>query len=148
MARNITRYDPMSDMVRTGMFPDIGNLFREFALSPSFRGMEVEPRMKIDIEDADQSYVVKADVPGVKKEDINVSIEGNMVTIRADVREEKKTEKGNMIRTERYFGEEVRTFALPQDVDDAKAEAKYENGVLMLTLPKKAGTGGKKLTIQ
>jgi HSP20 family protein len=53
-----------------------------------------------------------------------------------------------MIRSERMYGEDFRSFSLPQEVDESKAEAKYENGVLMLTLPKKSGTGGKKLTVQ
>lgn len=149
MARNIARYEPMSDMIRSGMFPDIGNLFREFSLSPVMRGMEMEPRMKIDIEEDDQNYLVKAEVPGVKKEDISVDISGNAVSIRADVKEERTDQKsGNMLRSERYFGEQMRTFTLPQDVDESKAQAKYENGILSLTLPKKQGGASKKLTIQ
>lgn len=149
MARNIARYEPMADIARSGMFPDIGNLFREFSLAPIMRGLELEPRMKVDIEEADQNYVVRAEVPGAKKEDISVDIAGNMVSIRAEVKEERSDQKGrNMLRSERCFGEELRTFTLPQEVDESKAEAKYENGMLTLTLPKKQGAGGKKLTIQ
>lgn len=149
MARNIARYEPMSDMIRSGMFPDIANLFREFSLSPIMHGLEMEPRMKIDIEENDQNYLVKAEVPGVKKEDISVDIAGNAVSIRADVKEERLDRKsGNMLRSERYYGEQMRSFTLPQDVDESKAEAKYENGILSLTLPKKQGGAGKKLTVQ
>lgn len=148
MARNIARFEPMNEIMRSGMVPDIGNLFREFSLSPMLRGMELEPRMKIDVEEAGQNYVVRADVPGVKKEDISIDINGAMVSIRTEARQEHEEKGKNMLRSERYFGEEYRSFSLPQEVDEAKAEAKYDNGVLTLTLPKKAGGGGKKITVQ
>lgn len=147
MARNITRFSPMADMARFGGFPNIEDIFREFSMMPSVRG-ELEPRMRVDIEESDQAYTLKADVPGAKKEDIKVSIDGNRVTIRADVSEERTEQSGALLRSERYFGEEYRTFTLPQSIDESKAEAKVENGVLMLTLPKKSGAGGKQLTVQ
>jgi len=148
MARNITRYEPMSEMVRSGLFPDIGNFLREFSLSPS-HGMEMEPRMRVDVEETPESYVVKADVPGVKKDDISVDIAGNTVTIKAEVKQENSDRSNsNMLHTERYYGEERRSFTLPQDVDESHAEAKYENGVLHLRLPKKQTSASKKLTIQ
>jgi HSP20 family protein len=149
MARNITRYDPMSELSRPGLFPDIGNFFREFAMSPLARGMDVEPRMKVDVEETAQNYVVTAEVPGVKKEDISVDISGNTVSIKAEMKEEKSGESGgNMLHTERYYGEQMRSFTLPQEVDEAQAQAKYENGLLFLTLPKKQASASKKLTIQ
>ncbi|HJV53175.1 MAG TPA: Hsp20/alpha crystallin family protein, partial [Noviherbaspirillum sp.] len=87
--------------------------------------------------------------PGVKKEDIKISIEGSTVSIRAETREEKQEKmEGNMMRSERYFGEQYRSFSLPQEVDEGKAEAKYQDGVLSLTLPKKAGATSKQITIQ
>lgn len=148
MARNIARYNPMSDLARPGVFPGIEELIRDFALAPMLRGMEQAPRMKVDIEENDKAYIVRAEVPGTKKEDIQISIDRNLMSIRADITEEKREEKSNMIRSERVFGEEFRTFALPQEVDESKAEAKYDNGVLTLTLPKKSGAGGRKLTVQ
>lgn len=150
MARNLirSRANPVSELMRSGGFPGIEDLFREFSMAPAFRALEQAPRMKVDVEENDQAYILKADVPGTRKEDISVSIEGNMVSIRAEVAEEKSDQKGNMIRSERIFGEEFRSFALPQEVDEAKSEAKIENGVLILTLPKKTGTGGRKLQIQ
>lgn len=149
MPRNITRYEPMSEMMRSGLFPEIGNFFREFAMSPLGRGMELEPRMKLDVEETPQNYTVTVEVPGVKKENISVDIAGNTVSIRAELKEEK-SEKGdsNMLHTERYYGEQMRSFTLPQEVDEAQAQAKYENGLLYLTLPKKQASGSKKLTIQ
>jgi HSP20 family protein len=148
MARNMTRSNQTRDMTRSGSFPNIGDLFREFSLVPSLRGLEPEPRMKVDVEETDQAYILKAEVPGADREDITVSIDGNVVSIRADVEEERVDENGNMIRSERMFGEELRSFTLPQEVDESKAQAKMENGVLVLTLPKKSGGSSKKLAIQ
>ena len=148
MARNMTRPNPSRDLVRTGSFPNIGDIFREFSMMPSLRGLEPETRMRVDVEEDDQNYIMKAEVPGVDKDAITVSIDGNTVSIKADMREEKMDQNTSMIRSERMFGEEFRSFTLPQEVDDAKAQAKMENGLLILTLPKKSGAGAKKLAIQ
>lgn len=148
MARNMMRPNPSRDLVRTGSFPNIGDIFREFSMMPSLRGLEPETRMRVDVEENDQNYIMKAEVPGVDKDAITVSIDGNTVSIKADVREEKMDQNTSMIRSERMFGEEFRSFTLPQEVDDAKAQAKMENGLLILTLPKKSGAGAKKLAIQ
>jgi len=127
MARNITRFEPMSDLMRSGLFPDVGNFFREFSMSPAIRGMELEPRMKVDVEETGDSYVVTAEVPGVKKEDISVDISGNTVSIKAEVKQETSEKSGGkVLHTERYYGEQMRSFTLPQDVDDTQAQAKYE----------------------
>jgi HSP20 family protein len=78
-----------------------------------------------------------------------VSVEGNRVSINAEVKEEKRAEDaGRLVRSERFFGQQYRSFTLPLEVDDAAAEAKYHDGILELTLPKKAGGGGKQLSIQ
>lgn len=152
MARNMTRANPRSDLVRAGaggtFFPGIEDFFRDLSMAPALRALEQAPRMKVDVEENDQAYIMRADVPGADREDITVSIDGNMVSIRANVEQERSDQGGNMLRNERIYGEEYRTFTLPQEVDDSKAEAKIENGVLVLTLPKKSGTGGKKLQIQ
>jgi HSP20 family protein len=91
---------------------------------------------------------MRADVPGADRENIMVNIDGNTISIRANVEEQRSDQQGNMLRTERIVGEEYRTFTLPQEVDEARADAKIENGVLVLTLPKKSGSGGRKLNIQ
>ncbi len=107
-------------------------------------------KMRIDVSEKDNNYVVKADIPGVKKDDINVRIDGNVIQIDAEVKEEKETRgDGNkLLRSERYYGNISRTFSLAQDVDDGKAEAKYADGVLTLQLPKKASTASRKLAVQ
>lgn len=107
-------------------------------------------KMRIDVSEKDDAYQVKADIPGVKKEDINVRIDGNVVQIDAEVKREKET-KGNgdkVLRSERYWGNISRTFSLAQDVDDSKVQAKYADGVLSLELPKKASAASKKITVQ
>lgn len=146
---NLTRFDPFREMMRLDPFRNADDFLKEFSMLPSLRGMEAEPRIRVDVSETDQAFQIKADIPGVKKEDIKVSIEGGTVSIRAEVKSEKeeKTE-GNMVRSERYYGEQYRSFSLPQDVDESKAEARYENGVLNLTLPKKAGSAKKQITIQ
>jgi HSP20 family protein len=107
-------------------------------------------QMRIDVAEKDNAYEVKADIPGVKKDDISVRIDGNVVQIDAEVKREKETkgEGGKILRSERYYGNVSRTFSLAEDVDDSKAEAKYADGVLTLALPKKATAASKKLTVQ
>ena len=104
--------------------------------------------MRADVAESDQAYTVKAEIPGVKKEDIKISVEGNRVAINAEVREEKDEKTTGMMHSERYYGKHSRSFTLPQEVDETKAEAKYENGLLMLTLPKKSGAGARQVAVK
>jgi HSP20 family protein len=106
------------------------------------------PQIRIDLTEAEDAYTVKADIPGVKKEDIEVRIEGNQVTIGAEVKQDKEEKKeGRVLRTERRYGYASRSFTLASAVDDARAEAKYDNGVLRLRLPKKATSQSKRLQV-
>lgn len=148
MANSLMRYDPFSDIARLDPFRGMDELFRDMAMAPALRGGEAGQRIRMDVEETDQSYVVTADIPGVKKEDIKVAVDGNQLTISAQVQEERQSNTAGMLRSERYYGQQYRSITLPQEVDDTQAEAKYEGGVLRLTLPKKPGTGGKQLTIQ
>lgn len=145
---NLTRYDPFGDIARFEPFRNIEELLRDFRMAPALRNFEAEPRIRIDLAETDQAYTMKAEIPGAKKEDIKVAIDGNQVTLSAEVRQETEEKVGNMLRTERYYGEQSRTFSLPQEVDDTQAVAKYSDGILELTLPKKPGTSRKQLQIQ
>ena len=107
--------------------------------------LDMAPRM--DVSETDQGYTVKADIPGVKKEDIKVNIEGNQVSISAQTQRESEQKSENMLCTERSWGQYYRSFSLPQAVDDTAAKAEYRDGVLELTLPKKAGGTSRKLDI-
>jgi HSP20 family protein len=106
--------------------------------------------MRVDVSELDNAYEVKADIPGVKKEDINVRIDGNVVQIDAEVKRESesKDKGGKVLRSERYYGNISRSFSLADDVDEAKAEAKYAEGVLTLKLPKKTTAAARKVAVQ
>jgi len=111
--------------------------------------MEVAPRIKLDLIERDDSYAVKAEIPGVRKEDIDIRVEGNLVTISAEMKKEKEEKKeGRVLRRERQEGYASRSFTLACPVDDGKAEAKFVDGVLELTLPKKAPTSTKRLAVK
>lgn len=108
--------------------------------------------VRVDVVEKNGVYKVRADLPGVKKENINVRIDGNIVRIDAETQDAKefKEDGGKVLRSERYYGSVSRSFSLADDVDESKAVAKYSDGVLSLELPRKAssGSGAKRLTIQ
>lgn len=144
MMANITRYDPF-DVT----FEPFDDLFKGFFRPARFEGQPQQMQIKMDVKENDKAYTVHAEIPGVKKEDIHVTIEGNQVSISAEVKKEKEEKEGEkVLRSERYYGKVYRSFSLGHDVDDAAATAKYSEGVLDLTLPKKATSSAKKLSIQ
>lgn len=143
---NLTRWSPFKTLSRLEQSP-FEDLFNGFGLRPRWSELET-PEMRIDVTENDRSYAVKAEIPGVNKDDIDVSIEGNQVSISAEIkRETKKKEDDRDICTERYYGQIYRSFGLPAEVDNTKASAHYENGVLTLDLPKKGNGHGRKLTV-
>ena len=153
---NITRYDPFAELARVeplltrfDPFLDMDDMFSRFMMRPVLRGgLEMEPQIKMDIKEADGMYKVKAEIPGVSKEDIHVSIEGNRVSISAEVKKETEEKKGErVIRSERSYGMTTRSFSLAEEVDQGKAQAKYADGVLELTLSKKPGTSRKEISV-
>ncbi len=146
---NITRFDPFKQMARFDPFWDVGDFFKGFMSRPILRDTDFEPQIKLDVTEEDKAYTVKAEIPGAKKEDIQVSIEGNQISIAAEVKREKEEKEGRkLVRSERYYGRQYRSFSLAHDIDQAKAEAEYKDGVLQLTLPKKSNGAAKKLTVK
>ncbi len=139
---NLTRWDPFEE--------NLDDLFKGFLLRPMRLEQSQEPaRIRMDVKEDEKAYVVHAEIPGVKKEDIQVSIDGNQVAITAEVKRQKEDKQGEKtLRTERYYGKVYRAFSLAQDVDQEQAQARYENGVLELTLPKRAAASSRKLTVQ
>jgi len=140
---SIQRFDPFNELV--------DDLFKGFLVRPvSYDGRgDVLPRMKVDVAEKNGAYTVTAELPGVKKDDIQVTIDGAQVTLAAEVRRERETSQDErVLHTERVFGKASRSFTLPQEVDEAKAEAKFRDGVLELTLPKKAAANRKPIQIQ
>ena len=138
----------MSNIVRSDPF-DVA--FRDFfrnMLRPTRLELETEPEIRLDLKETDKAYTVHAEVPGVNKEDIDVSIDGNLVSIRAEVKRDKEEKGETTLRTERFYGVASRTFTLAGEVDEKAATAKYADGVLELVLPKKPGGASRKLEVR
>jgi HSP20 family protein len=153
---NITRFNPFSDLgridpllTRFDPFRDMDDMFGNLMMRPMLReAAKAEPQIKMDVKESDGNYVVHADIPGVKKDDIHVTIEGNRVSISAEVKQEKEVKEGErVIRSERSYGMASRSFSLADEVDQGKAQAKYADGVLELTLPKKTGSSRKEISV-
>ena len=136
---NITRYDP---------FNEFDDVFKGLFVRPMRFEIGQPTQLKMDLTRTDDTYCVKAEMPGVKKDDIHISVEGNQVTISGESSKEREEKKGEeVIRSERYYGKVSRSFTLPNDVDEAKVVAKYADGVLNLTLPMKGKSAGRKIAI-
>ena len=141
---NLTRFNPFSEL-RDPLGDDF---FKGFAMRPMYRMLEGEPQMRLDLSEDDKHFFVKAEIPGVNKEDIKVSVDGNRVSLSAEVKKEKQEKDGTkVIRSERYYGSVSRSFTLDESVDQSAAVAKYEDGVLQLTLPKKPNGQARLLKI-
>lgn len=148
MANIIPRSPFFGRMSRLSPFNDLDDWFNNFGMRPYMAEMDAGPLIKVDLSENDQAYTLRAEVPGVKKEDIKVSVDGSLVTISAETRKEKEEKEGEkVICSERYHGVSYRTIGLECDVDEGKSEAKYENGMLELKLPKKSGSRSKQLMV-
>jgi len=140
--QNLISYDPRTD---TGF----DELFRGFFKPVRLEGAPTPVTIKMDVIETENGYRVHSEMPGVRKEDIDVAIEGNQVTITAEVKREwDKKEGDRLLRNERYFGNVYRSFTLPAELDESACEAKYDNGVLELKLVQKAAAPGKRLAIR
>ncbi len=137
---NLIRYNPVDDA--------FGDLFRGMILRPVRMEGSQEIQIKLDVKEDDRHYTVHAEIPGVKKEDIHVSIDGNQIAISAEIKNEKEVKEGEkVLRSERYYGKVSRAFTVSQELDESKSQAKYADGVLELKLAKKALTQAKRLEI-
>ncbi len=135
----VTRFNP---------FMDVDDWFSNVAMRPLSWELDTSPQIKMDLTENDKLYVVHAEIPGVQKDDIKVSVDGNKVSIMAETKQEKEEAKeGNMLLHECYQGASYRSFTLACDIDDENTKAKYENGVLELTLPKRTGSTLKEIAI-
>ncbi|MGC4061250.1 MAG: Hsp20/alpha crystallin family protein [Aquabacterium sp.] len=136
-------------MRHTASYNPVDELFRGFFVKPVGLPSEQTARqIKVDVTEQEGAYVVHAEIPGVNKDDIQVDIDGNQVSISAEVKRENSVKDGErVLRSERYRGQVARSFQLAHDLDEAKAGAAFHNGVLTLTLPKKTASTSKRLTI-
>jgi HSP20 family protein len=139
---NITRYSPLDDA--------FDELLRGFFVRPvSFDNHGTPAQFRVDVTENENAYTLRAEIPGVKKDDINITIDGDQVAISAESKNEKDVKDGErLLRAERYYGKVYRAFTLGQPVDESGATAKYTDGVLELMLPKKAAVSAKRISIQ
>jgi HSP20 family protein len=145
---NIVRNDPFQTYAPFDPFREMElisapwNRFRRW-----MHELPAEPVMKLDVAEDDKAFHVKVELPGVKKEDISIEVEGNQVSIAAETKREVEEKKGETLHSERYFGRQSRTFLLGNDIDRKSVEAKLADGVLSLTLPKSGAVKGEKIAV-
>lgn len=134
---NITRRDPLEDF------------FRGFFVRPVEFSEGVEaPQMRVEVKEDNEGYQVHAELPGIKKEDIHVHIDGPVVSISAERKQAQEVKEGErVLRSERYYGKVSRSFQLGEDIDEGRATARFNDGVLQLTLPRKPTAQAKRLAI-
>ncbi|OAQ21152.1 Hsp20/alpha crystallin family protein [Thermosulfurimonas dismutans] len=102
----------------------------------------------VDVSETEEAVVVRADVPGLEPEDLEISLSGNFLTIKGEKKQEREEKKENFYRMERLYGSFVRSIELPAEVEADKVEATYKNGVLKIVLPKKAEAKGKTIKVK
>jgi len=132
-----------------GMLDDVfGDLMKGFWVKPVAFPGDGELKMKLDVKEDDKTYTIHAEIPGVTKEDISVDVDGGQVSIRAEVKRESEKQDGEkVLHSERYYGMVSRSMSLPGEVDAQGAKAEYKDGVLQLTLPKKAAKSARRVTV-
>ena len=139
----------LSPFVSRGLFDE---LFRD--VNPGYfikplHGDPLPTQIKVDVKENPNEFVIEAEIPGASKENIQVNIDGNVVSIRAEISQiDSQTKDDKLLRSERYYGEVSRSFQLPADIDDSSSKARYENGVLTLNLLKKQKQGGQRMLIE
>lgn len=143
---NVTRYSHPFDEL-------FGDLTRGYWVKPlpgvPAAGSPDLMKMKVEVKEDEKAYTVHAEIPGVKKEDIQIEVHGDQVAIRAEVKQEREQKDGEkVLHSERYYGVVSRSFSLPGEVDDTATVARYKDGVLDLTLPKKSGNGSRRIAVQ
>lgn len=148
MASSLTRFDPISRILSADPFRNFDDFFSTMRMPSMLGAADMAPRIRMDVTESDQSYKVMADLPGIKKDDIKVNIDGNQVSISAQTETRSEQESASSLCSERSWGQYYRSFTLPQAIDDAQAQAQFHDGVLELTLPKKSGGSAKPLAIQ
>ncbi|MDR3159864.1 MAG: Hsp20/alpha crystallin family protein [Zoogloeaceae bacterium] len=137
----------------TPLHDPLDELFRGFFVRPmdlhAGNVPATPPVIRMDVKEQEDAYVVHAELPGVKKEDIHITVDGNLVSISAEVQNQNETKEGEQVlRSERYYGKVSRSFQLAQDIDDTQSAARFNDGILELTLPKRASVASKRIAIQ
>lgn len=146
---NLTHWNPFKGMGRLDPGVEFDELFRGLGLRPLPRQFELAPEVTMDVSEDAKAYTVHAEIPGVDKKDIDVSVDGNKVAISAEVRRQAgNKDGGKLVHAERYYGKVYRAFTVPAEIDAAKVGASYDQGVLTLTLPKRGnGESRKRISV-
>lgn len=144
----LVRWDPFDEL--NTLHRNIDRLFtgREIEGRGDGEGLERAVRMAVDIQENEDQIRIHADLPGVDKDDISVQVEGNILTIRAERAFEDEENREDYHRVERYYGTYARSFTLPETADTDKMNAKHENGVLRVTIPKRPESKPRKVKVQ
>lgn len=142
---NVSRFDPFADVMDDLLR---GFFVRPVGYEPGASAAHATGRIVMDVTESDNAYRVSAEMPGVHKEDIQVTINGNQVSLAAEVKKVQEAAGEKVLRSERFAGKLARTFQLAQEIDEGSAQAKFDNGVLELVLPKRAAVTAKKLVIE
>jgi HSP20 family protein len=139
----------MSALLRRDRLDDLFPEFFRRLARPLELPEDAPASIRIDVTENDKDYQVRAEIPGAKKEDIRVTVDGNFVSVSAEVKREKEEKsKGRVLTKETYVGSSSRGFSLPHEIDDKAVSAKLEDGILKLTLPKRSNTGARPIAIE
>lgn len=128
-------------------FAELEDFFRSIGFRPTWRASDAAPDIRLDVGEDEANYVIRAEIPGVEKHDIELSIDGRQVSIGAQVKRENRQEGEKELHVERRYGRARRVFVLPLDVDAERTEATYERGILTVTLPKSADGRSRRVAI-
>lgn len=142
---NLARFDPFN-LTRMGSFENMMRDYMPTTFQSMLRPLD-ETTIPLEVQEMDNAYLVSAELPGVKKEDIDISIVGNQLTLSAETKQEKVSGEAKEWCCERWYGKVSRSIQLPLEIDDKKADASYVDGVLHLTLPKRESSMAKRLEI-
>lgn len=142
-------FSPFRLRSRRGVPALFDDVLGDFPAAPWWQEARTSaPEIRIDVGEDDKAYRVRAEIPGAGKDDIDVSVEGNRVAIRAELKREARSKDEQELVVERSYGSAYRTFTLPGEVDAEHADARYEQGVLTLTLPKRDNGSARRIAVR
>jgi HSP20 family protein len=141
---SLVRWNPVRDLATfpSGMLNvqgEINRMFDSFFNGGTLEGNSLMPATwspAVDLSERDNEYVLKVELPGVSKDDVKLTLQDNVLTVRGEKKQEKETKRSNYSRVERSYGAFQRSFTLPTTVEEGKIEAIYKDGILTVNLPK------------
>lgn len=139
----------LSPFLSRGLFDELLRDVNPGYFIKPLHGDPLPVQIKVDLKENPNEFIVHAEIPGAAKENIHVSIDGNVISIRAEISQvDSENKDDKLLRSERYYGEVSRSFQLPLDIDEGASKARYENGILTLNLTKKQRQGGQRMQIE